>query len=90
MELNTNFNEPKSKILTTRIMWNKKRVLFRHIDSMSKKSMFSTSRASHKLQNGLSGFSTSHERATQKCKNEKQRFESGTIWSMLVLTRYYF
>jgi hypothetical protein len=32
----------------------------------------------------------SRERATQKCKNENQRFESGTIWSMVVLNRYYF
>jgi hypothetical protein len=37
MELNQNFNEPKSKILKTRIMWKKERVLFRHIDNMSKK-----------------------------------------------------
>jgi hypothetical protein len=32
MELNQNLNEPKSKT-----MWNKETVLFRHIDSMSKK-----------------------------------------------------
>jgi hypothetical protein len=33
---------------------------------------------------------TSDERATQKCKNEKEWFENVTIWSMKILIRYYF
>ncbi len=45
-------------------MWNKERVLFRHIDSM-----FLTDSTSHRLQNGVSNFFTSGQRATQKCKN---------------------
>jgi len=28
--------------------------------------------------------------ARQKCKNEKQWFENGTIWSMGIFIRYYF
>jgi len=52
MELKQTCNEPKSKILETRMIRSKVRVLFRHIDSMWKKSMLLTDSASHRLQSG--------------------------------------
>jgi hypothetical protein len=69
MELNQNFNEPKSTILKTRIMWKKERVLFRHIDSMSKKVLIGFL-IGYKMVYLV--FFTSRERAKQKCKDEKQ------------------